>query len=220
MMESTAIKLRVLSDKLQRNCEDYGWAVALKKVVAHLFSQIYLHQVYRIFRIGLGRVERRRDFGQHDLTFRLLTTRDVDAIGQVERVGEWFRGELNDRIAKGQLCMVVVDGEKVVGFNLVSFGRIVMPLVGLEKRLGRGSAWSEHIAVRKGCRQMGLASQLRYRVFDELRNRGVRRLYGGTLRSNLAGTRMQESVGFRAIVDIHYRKILGWRSWQYKRVRE
>src|SRR5437867_4312249 len=121
MMGSTAIKFHALSDKLQRNIEDYGCSVAVNKICAHLFGPIYFHQVYRIYKINLDGAEPQNDFGLHDFTFRVLTTQDTYAIGQVEKIGEWLRGELSDRIATGQLCLVVFDNEKVVGFNLVSF---------------------------------------------------------------------------------------------------
>jgi GNAT superfamily N-acetyltransferase len=218
-MGSSAIRLRVLWDKLQRNLDDYGWSVTLRKGFAYLFSPIYLHQIYRLYRITLDRTEPRGDFDRHGFTFRVLTSQDGHAVSQVENAVEWLRGELSERISAGELCLVALSGEEVVGVNLVNFSQMLMPLVMLEKGLRRGTAWSEHIAVRKEFRRMGLACRLRYRLFDELKRRGIRKLYGGRLLSNLAAAKLEKSVGFKAIVDIDYRRILRLQIRQYKRVR-
>jgi L-amino acid N-acyltransferase YncA len=91
--------------------------------------------------------------------------------------------------------------------------------VNLTRRLHPRCAWSEHIAVRKEYRRSGLGAQLRFRIFQELKLRGVRRLYGGTLVTNSASLALARSVGFKEIADVHYRKILSFKRWRYTRVR-
>ena len=105
-------------------------------------------------------------------------------------------------------------------FNLINFEQAILILVKLKKELREGSAWSSHIAVKKEFRRTGLGSQVRYRIFEELKRRGIRRLYGGTLRSNMASLKLTRSVGFTEIVDIHYRKFFSFEDWKYIRVRE
>ena len=80
-------------------------------------------------------------------------------------------------------------------FNLINFEQAILILVKLKKELREGSAWSSHIAVKKEFRRTGLGSQVRYRIFEELRRRGIRRLYGGTLRSNTASLKLTRSWG-------------------------
>jgi GNAT superfamily N-acetyltransferase len=208
-----------LSHKVQRNLEDYGWQVAVKKSVAYLLRAVYFQQVYRLYRIDLDEAQLPQDSNPHNFTFKILTVQNVGMIADVENVAEWLRGQVKQKIAAGQLCMVALDGDKLAGFNLINFRQATLILVNLQRKLRRGVAWSEHIAVKKEFRKTGLGSQLRYRIFEELRKRGFRRLYGGTLCSNTASLKLTRSVGFKEIGDIHYRKLFSFEKWRYKRLR-
>jgi GNAT superfamily N-acetyltransferase len=205
--------------KVQRNVDDYGWLVTAKKSIAHLFGIFYFEQVYRIYRIDLRATPVKEEFGGQNLTFRTLAPQDAVAIAQIEGTAEWLRGNLSKRLADGCLCLVAMDGEEVAGFNLIDFGKSFLSLVKLKKKLRMSQAWSEHIAVEKKYRRSGVASQLRYRIFEELRKRGVRWLYGGTLRYNTASLNLTRSVGFKEFVDIHYVQIFGFEYWRFVRVR-
>jgi GNAT superfamily N-acetyltransferase len=134
-------------------------------------------------------------------------------------MAEWLRGHLTRRIASGDLCVVALSGQALAGFNLVALAEEHMPLIHKRKILRRGQAWSSHIAVAKEFRRHGVASALRQRVFRELRNRGIHRLYGATLSDNVAALQLARSAGFRFFVDIHYARLLWWRWWRYRRVR-
>jgi len=208
-----------LSHKVQRNLEDYGWRIAVKKSVAYLLRAIYFKQAYRLYRIDLDEAKLPQHSNPHNFTFKILTVQNVGMIADVENVAEWLRGQLKQKIAAGQLCMVALDGDKIAGFNLINFRQATLILVNLQRKLRRGVAWSEHIAVKKEFRRTGLGSQLRYRIFEELRKRGFHRLYGGTLCSNRASLQLTRSVGFKEIGDIHYRKLLSFERWRYKRFR-
>jgi GNAT superfamily N-acetyltransferase len=208
-----------MAHKVRRNLEDYGWRITMQKTVAYLVRSIYFRQVYRIYRINLAAAKPREVSGKRNFTFKILTAQDASLIAQVENIAEWLRRQLQGKIAAGQLCLVALDGEHVAGFNLIDFERADLILVNLKKKLRRGFAWSEHVAVKKEFRRTGLASQLRYKIFEELKSRGIRRLYGGTLRSNIASLSLTRSVGFKEIGDIHYRKFFSFESWQCKRIR-
>jgi hypothetical protein len=131
-----------LSHKVQRNLEDYGWQVAVKKSVAYLLRAIYFQQAYRIYRIDLDEVKLPQDSNPHNFTFKILTVQNVGMIADVENVAEWLRGQVKQKIAAGQLCMVALDGDKVAGFNLINFRQATLILVNLQKKLRRGVAWS------------------------------------------------------------------------------
>jgi GNAT superfamily N-acetyltransferase len=208
-----------LADKILRNLDDYGWRITIHKTLAYLVRSVYFRQVYRIYRINLAATKPLEDSGKGNFTFKILTAQDASLIAQVENIAEWLRRQLQGKIAAGQLCLVALDGEQVAGFNLINFEQATLVLVNLQKKLRHGFAWSEHVAVKKEFRRTGLASQLRYRIFEELKRRGIRRLYGGTLRSNTASLRLTRSVGFKEIGDIYYRKFFSIENWQYKRIR-
>jgi GNAT superfamily N-acetyltransferase len=208
-----------LSRKLRRNLEDYGWPRTAKRVVAHLAKVFYFQQVYRIYRITLDPDARDERFAESEFSFMTLSAQDAKTIAAIEEIAEWLRGRLRQKIASGQLCLVATtDDGRVAGFNLINFGEWLLDPINLRRKVRKGSAWSEHIAVTKPFRRRSVGSQLRCKVFDELRERRIRRLYGGTPRSNKASLRLASAVGFKEISDIHYRKILWFESWRFKRV--
>jgi len=98
-----------------------------------------------------------------------LSENDDDLIQQVENMAEWLKGTLKLKLSVKDLCIVVLDKKKVIGFNLISFGSVFIPLLNKTKKLKNYTAWSEHIAINKDYRQSGLGSLLRYRIFQSLR---------------------------------------------------
>lgn len=214
-----AAPLSGLLHKVRRNWEDYGWSTAAKKTLAYLIRAVYFQQVYRIYRIKLEEAVPPLDASIYHFEFRMLTARDTNAIAQIEGIAEWLRGRLQAAIAAGQPCLAAMDGNRVAGFNLIRMDRATLVLVNLTRRLHPHCAWSEHIAVCKEYRRSGLGAQLRLRIFQELKRRGLRRLYGGTLVTNSASLALARSVGFQEIADVHYRKILSFKKWRYERVR-
>jgi GNAT superfamily N-acetyltransferase len=220
LLDMPSIKPSGLAHKVQRNLDDYGWHITVRKTLAYLVRWIYFRQVYRVYGIKLDTLKEPKYSGDHKFTFKLLTPQNLDMIAQVENTAEWLRGQVKQKIAAGQLCLVALDGEKVAGFNLINLEQAFLILVDRKKKLRPGSAWSEHIAVKKEFRKSGLGAQLRYRIFEVLRSRGIRSLYGGTLRSNTASLGLTRSVGFKEICDIHYHKFLSFKIWQFKRVRK
>ena len=122
---------------------------------------------------------------------------------------------------KGQtICLAALDNGKVAGFNLVSFGEIYIPLVKLTRKISDDAAWSEQITVSKDYRRMGLGSELRYRIFSELKRRDIRKFCGGTLRDNLASLGLARQLGFREVEDIHFLKLFGFKKWKYDEVQK
>jgi hypothetical protein len=55
-------------------------------------------------------------------------------------------------------------------------------------------------------------------MFDELRGKGIRKFYGGTMPDNEANLRLTRTVGFRELFDIEYRNILTMKSWKYRKI--
>ncbi len=213
------ITLSAFTHRLQRNLEDYGWSITLRKTIAYLFGFIYFKQIYRVYRIDLNARTQKECSAGKDFTFKILTPQDVNEITQIESMAEWLRGQLKERITSGYLCLVALDGSIVAGFNLISFDTGLLVLVNLKKKLRSGRAWSEHIGLKREYQKARLGSRLRYGVFEILRKRGVRWFYGGTLRSNIASLNLTRSVGFRVFADIHYVRLFRTQRWRVVRVR-
>lgn len=204
--------------KFTRNLRDYGIAITLRKSLGHLFGFLYDSTVYRIYGMDLEKsnIPQRKD---GELVYRLIAPSATDCILQIEAMEEWLEGSLASKLAKGSLCLVAMDGNVVAGFNLVGFGEVHMPLVNGKRNFRNGSAWSEQITVNNKYRGKGLGSELRYRMFGELKRQGYKKFYGGTRSDNQANLKLTRKVGFKEIADIRYMKLLTMERWRLERVR-
>lgn len=204
--------------KIRRNARDYGVRTCAAKMLAASVSALYEKRVYRLYRIDV----QSRDWQwpkSMRFRFRLLELPDPDTIKQMERIADCVEGVVEPTLAASGLCCVVTEGPRVVGFNLVNVRSMNIPLIQVRRTLRPDDAWSEHIAVEKTFRNLGLATEIRSCVLAELKRRGYRYLYGGTLASNIASLRLARAVGFRELVDITYTKRFGRRDYKIKRVR-
>lgn len=204
--------------KFERNLQDYGLRTALGKSFAYVFKIFYEHSAYRLYKINLRKEETEAPSEVEGVEFRFIEERDENAVAEIEDNSEWLSGTLKQRLASGALCLAAFENGQLAGFNLVSFSEVFMPLVNLSRTFRKDEAWSEHIATVKTLRKKGLASQLRYRVFEELRRRGIRKFYGGALTDNIASLKLARRVGFHEFVEIRYTRVLQFQKWHYVKV--
>jgi len=202
--------------KVRRNLSDYGFGETLRKALSSLVGSVYLERTYRIYRRDLRTGKLAEDVPA-GIDLRVIVAGDAAAIKDIENMEEWLQGAVTERLSRG-LCVAAFDGERVVGFNLVAFDEIYIPLLNMTRRLRTKQAWSEQITVAKDHRKSGLASALRYRVFSELQQRGFRFLYGGTLLTNIASLKTANKVGFRSLADVRYQRILAREYRTYRRI--
>jgi len=208
----------ILHRKISRNIADYGVWVAAKKCVARVLGLVYEKRVYRLYKIDTSHdVPAATDTPNFEM--RLLEPTDTKQIAQIEEIAEWLEGRIKERILANDMCLVALDGERVAAFNLIALEEVYIPLIERSRRLLPQEAWSEHIAVHKDYRRRGLATQLRRCILAILRERGVRRLYGGTLSHNIAALKLTRKVGFTEFADVVFTKCFGVRNWQYERPR-
>ena len=194
--------------RFRRNLLDRGARVALWRACVQVLAPVYLHRVYRVYRIDLLTWQPREPL-RDGLQYRLLTRDDTDVIAGIEDIEEWLQGAVEQRLRNGSTCLIAMDGPRLAGFNLTSFGQISIPLLEKTWTLRPDCAWSEQITVARSHRGRGVASELRYRMFTELRARGIKRFYGDTLSANKSSLGLTRKVGFSEILDIHYRRVLG-----------
>ncbi len=211
-------RVQTLASKLKRNLRDFGLGITLRKSLGYLFGFFYRSTVYRIYRMDLRR-HNPRPPTEDEFIFRTIGQGDKACIQQIESMEEWLEGMVASKLANGGLCLVAMDKDAVAGFNIVGFGEVYMPLVRMRKTFLSDSAWSEQITVHNRYRGKGLGSELRYRMFAELKTRGYNRFFGGTLSNNLANLKLSKKVGFQEIADIRYVRILGKERRYISRVR-
>ncbi len=218
-MGTLLLDLRLWHRKFARNLQDYGWKTALSKSLAYVLKVFYEHSAYRLYKIDLQAETTEPPSEIEGVEFRFINERDELAIAAIEDNSEWLTSTMKQRLASGALCLAAFEDGQLAGFNLVSFGKVSMPLVYLSRAFRKDEAWSEQIATVKTFRKKGLASQLRYRIFAELRSRGIRKFYGGALFDNVASLKLARRVGFHEFVEIRYTRVLRSRKWQYVKVR-
>ena len=204
--------LRQAARKFARNLLDYGVRTALGKAAATVLSIVYEHKVCRIYRrnvLANGLPADGRRLSSLKITVMDRDHPDVDAARQIEQMEEWLEGKLEGRLRDRGICVVAQDGRTVTGFSLIAFSRAQLELVRQIRALADDEAWSEQITVRRQYRRRGVGTALRLRTFQELRKRGIKWLYGGTLSSNTGSLAFTRTLGFTEIEDVHYRRFLG-----------
>jgi GNAT superfamily N-acetyltransferase len=212
------MNLSILLRKIQRNREDFGSWCTLKKGIFYFLKPIHEKRVYRIYGISLDRVKP-IPYAENGLILKTINASDTQLISQIEKMEEWLSGEILLKLKKGGVCFVALDGDKVAGFNLINFGEVFIPLIKMKKIFKKDEAWSEQITVNKDYRGRGLATQLRFRVFIELKKKGIKRFYGGTLIDNEPNLKLTRKVGFQQLVDVHFSKLFLFKKWKYEAIR-
>jgi RimJ/RimL family protein N-acetyltransferase len=209
---------KCLKKKIERNLRDYGLLLTLAKGVAYLFRLLFEYRAYRIYKIELDRPHTPQS-APAPFLFRLLGHQEKEFIAQIEDMEEWLENKVAEKLKAKAFCMVVLDGEKVAGFNLVTTDAVHVPLINKTKLLRPGSAWSEQITIHNDYRNRGLGTELRHRVYAELEKRGIDKFYGGTLVCNTASLKLAKRAGFAFLSDVTYCRVFSCRQWKYRRVR-
>lgn len=211
--------LNILIRKFKRNLNDYGFFIAVKKMFTYPFEKIYKRKDYLIYKKDL------RKYAPNEKTnplfeYKFYEGNDINEqiVKQILALEEWLIDKLNFILKHGGLCVVALDKDKVAGFNLVSFNEVYMPLLELNKKFRNNQAWSEQITVSKDYRKQGLGSILRYKMFNELKNRGYRVLYGGTMWDNWSNIELSKKVGFEIFVKVSFKRLFSKKRYTYRRI--
>lgn len=193
--------------KISRNFTDYGLWISCKKTMAYLLRPFYQKVIYYIYELDLNKsVSQRAQNSKY--IFRLIHHDEDNLIDQIEHMEEWLSGSLKNKLQHNCLCMVTLDGDKVIGFNYVAIGEGNIPLLKLKVITGPKEAWSEQITISSEYRKQGLASALRNTLYRELRARGIERLYGHRQEFNVGSKQSARRYTVRVMVRSEYKKIL------------
>lgn len=201
----------MLTRKIRRNLQDYGFLRTLEKLFSTFLYPLYYNRIYRLYRANLNQIDipTKQD---SELVFRRLQADDHQLFDQIIGMEEWLSPQLKTNLDSDGLCLVALDDDTVAGFNLINYGRIHLPTVNYRRNLRENAAFSEQITVNRAYRGKGLGTQMRLEVFRILSEQGFRYLYGGTDIENTANLALCSKVGLTEIADVHFQKVL----WKHK----
>ena len=188
-------------------------------MITYPFEKIYRRKDYLIYKKDLRKyVPNEKTNPSFEYKFYDSHNLDKKVIEQILSMEEWLNDKMESILKYGGLCATALDGDKVAGFNLVSFNEVYMPLLELNKKFRKDQAWSEQITVSKDYRKQGLGSILRYKMFNELKNRGFRALYGGTMWDNWSNIELSKKVGFEIFVKVSFKRLFNNKKYTYHRI--
>ena len=198
----------ILIKKFKRNLADYGFLIAVKKMLLYPFADIYKKKDYLIYKKDL-RKYKSVEKDNPAFTYKFFTKENLteNIKNQILEIEEWLIDRADFIFDHNGICLVALDSDKVAGFNLVSTDEVYMPLIEIQRKFKNDQAWSEQITVRKEYRSKGLGSILRYKMFDELKLRGFSSLYGGTMWDNWSNIELSKKVGFIIFLKVKFKRI-------------
>jgi ribosomal protein S18 acetylase RimI-like enzyme len=200
----------LIKSKYIRNLNDYGWRIATQKSLNFIIKPIYQKIIYYLYELDLNKkFDHRSDPKDEKYIYKMLVSKDTEAIYQIEEMEEWLKGTNFSKQLEGNcLCMAIFDGDKVIGFNYVKVGEGNIPLLRLRVVTGPTEAWSEQISVSKDYRRKGLANKLRQQFYSELKQRGITALYGHRQEFNVASRQSARKFTANILAKVNYIKFL------------
>lgn len=211
--------LKIIVRKFKRNLTDYGFLIAVKKMILYPLTDIYKKKDIYVYKKDLTKyepVEKTNPSFEYVFFEKENITEDLS--NQLIEIEEWLFDKLDMILDNQGICLAAMDGETIAGFNLVSFNEIYIPLVELKRTFRKKQAWSEQISVRKEYRKKGLGSILRYKMFNELKARGNKSLYGSTMTDNVSNIELSKKVGFEIFAKISFRRLLNRKKYTFEKV--
>lgn len=211
--------MKVLLKKFKRNLCDYGFLIAAKKMILYPLTDFYKRKDYLIYKKDLQTYIPCSKTNS-SFEYRLYDQFNMDdkILNQILEMEEWLFNKMEFIMQHGLLCVVALDGEKVAGFNIVSFNEVNIPLIELNRKFREHQAWSEQITVSKDYRKKGLGSILRYKMFNELKERGYKSLYGGTMWDNWSNIELSKKVGLEIFLKVSFKRLLKKKKYTYHRI--
>lgn len=209
----------LIRKKIVRNIRDYGFWLSAKKLISRVIGPLYGSRSYHIYIVDLNRVTPKRPNSGSDIKIRFIEPAEKDLISQIEVMEEWLHGEVAGKLRRGQKCLVALQGDRVAGFNLISFDFLNVPAVKLHKPLRGPECASEQITVHPEFRGQGLGADLRNAFFLAMKEAGYRRIYGGTDVTNVANRTLTNKVGFKIFAKARYMNVMGRKTLQISRLK-
>ena len=88
-----------------------------------ILKRLFLFRNFVIYDKDLTKLNRVR-LQNPKVQYSFVSEDEPDILGEIEEISGFPRDQIVERLRTGSDCLVAIDGDKVVGFNLVSFGNI------------------------------------------------------------------------------------------------
>ena len=194
--------LNIFKKKLTRNYRDYGFFVCSKKTVDYLTKPVYDKTKVVLFKTNLQDIYEKKSY-DNNFDYKSVKPKNAHILKQIEEMEEWLEGKLELSLGKKKLCLAALKNNKVIGFYLISFNDIYLPLLYPKVLLKDDEAFGEQITVQKNYRRKGLATEMRSLAYMELKRRGINTIYSTALTDNHASLKSIKKGGGKKIGQIH-----------------
>lgn len=160
-----------------------------------MFKKLFLFRSFVIYDKDLTKLNNVR-LKNPKLKFLFIFEDNSEILDKLEEISGFSRDLIMERLKTGSDCLVAMEGDKVVGFNMVSFGNIYIHYLEQYMNLLESETWNEQISISNQYRYKGVASDLRDVMFEHLKEKGYTRCIGGTLKINVKARMLARRTGF------------------------
>jgi hypothetical protein len=195
-----------LIKKTKRNINDFGMAYTSFKIIKALFEILYESKALIIYELNFTKgYEAKKIDG---VTIRPLRPDEYAYIAQIVEMEEWLENTIANRITQNGICIVAIKGGQLIGFNLIAYDWIELPLLKIKVDMRSDEAWSEQISVKKEYRKKGIANEMRKATYKILKQKRIVKLYGHRAGYNYASKMSASKFTKNEILYAQYNKIL------------
>lgn len=192
--------------KTRRNITDFGIAYTALKIGKGLFGIVYDCKALIIYELNFS-----QNYEPNKLSgirIRTLQPHEHAYFSQIVEMEEWLENKISNRIEENGVCIIALTGDEVIGFNLIGFDWVELPLLRIRVQLKKDEAWSEQISVKKEYRKQGVANEIRKVTYDILKQKRIIKLYGHRASYNYASKMSAKKFTKNEIVSARYTKFL------------
>ena len=212
------MRLRNLKRKLRRNFYDYGFFVCLKKSLLYVFGIFYKNEVQTIYAIDINKDFRTPSDNNHFI-FKMVNPDDSEVLCQIEIMEEWLEGKLKSKLLTNGICFAFLDSARLIGFYLANKGDIIIPRLRLKLIMRPDEVWGEQITIHRDLRCKGLATDLKHRAYSELRNSGIKTIFGHSAAYNIASLKTVEKFHPNKAYKVNYLQIFNSNKVEFTEIR-
>ena len=211
-------RLEILNKRLSRNYNDYGLLITLKKAAFYIIRLLFINVNTIIYKIDIEINEKALPDSER-FTFRLIDGKDLSYIKSIAEMAEWLEGTLAPDLLTGKkICMGVFEKEKLIGFYLAAFKRIKIPTLSMAVVLDHDEAWGEDIIINKNYRRKGISTALKYGIYSELKNRGIKCVYGCVGMFNNVSLNSSSKFWLEEATYLKFLKVLSVNKYYIRRI--